>query len=96
MARLTKGGGLIPEPWGYPSQVWVRGGWFRRGQWKSGGFVFNGGQAATEEDIRRLQDWATKTIGRRVGVDEGTLVGRASKKYSTFAQRNHVVQRIRL
>lgn len=88
--KLTTGGGSIPDGWGYPSPVYVRGFLGRRIK-KSGGFVWNGSQPATEADIARLLEW-------RAGakVDPGTLVGRSSKDYSTFYSRNFKTQKIRL
>jgi hypothetical protein len=95
MSSLSRGNGSIPEPWGYPSRIWVRRGFLRRGRWESGGFVYNGVNPATQKDIDRLNNWAKKYLGRdSVHIDEGTLVGRRDKKnYSTFSMRNKQTQR---
>ncbi len=84
--ELSLGGGSIPEPWGYPSPVYLDG------RYQSGGIVWHGQEPATDADVANLKE----ALGDDVTIDQGSLVGTADPAYTTFYKANDNTLRVTL
>lgn len=78
--NLFKAFGLFTRKWGRPSPIFNP----YSGEYEHGGLVWQLRRRCTPEDLKEVQ----AEFGDTVKLDPGSLVGKSSPNYTTYAKKN--------